>query len=184
MFDSLKQRYQDWQLKKLLRASRDKTIKNWDVIHTVGLIFVVGSAEEWNLISRFISAQKKQGKQIFLIGFHPKDYAIDYIFTHTETTICREKEDLSFWGLPKADVINNFTERHYDLLIDTTTENFFGKYITALSNADLKVGYYNPQFSTLYSQFTGYDLTIQGNDQFDLKKYLEQVVKYLSMIKK
>ena len=182
MFDIIKQRYQDWQLKKLLKTPRDKRIKKWNDIKSVGLIFVVGDAVQWNILNRFISTQTKQGKSISIIGLHPKDFVIDYIFTYTETTLCREKEDLNFWELPKKGVIDNFTNRHYDLLIDASNVSFFDKYVTASSNADLKVGYRNMEQDNETLEM--YDITIQGNGDINIKDYLEQVVKYLTMIKK
>lgn len=184
MLDFIKEKYQQKQLRKMMQVPRDKCIANWESIKTIGLIFVVGHEEYWNLINRFITAQKKQGKQIYIIGLHPKDYQINYIFTYTETIICNEKEDFNFFGLPKTVQVEQFTERHYDLLIDITEQPcFFGKLITANSNADLKVGYSNSEIGD-EGNMEMYDLTIQGNEKMDFKDYIEQIVKYLTMIKK
>lgn len=184
MFDVIKKWYQQHYLRNIMQSSRDKRIENWENIKTIGIVFVVGSSEQWNLLNRFISAQKKQGKQIFIIGFHPKDYKIDYIFTHTETTICHEKEDFTFLGMPKTGLADQFTSHHFDLLIDATEQPcFFGKLITASADADLKVGYSNSEADN-EGPMEMYDLTIQGNQEIDFQDYMEQIVKYLSMIKK
>lgn len=184
MLDFVKNIFQQRHLRDLLHAPREKCIANWDDIKTIGLIFVIGNEEQWNLINRFITSVKKQGKQIHIIGFHPKDYQIDYIFTHTETTICHEKEDFNFFGLPKAGLAENFTDRHFDLLIDATEQPcLFGKIISASSNTDLRVGYTNID-NPDEGNMDMYDLTIQGNDKLDFNDYIEQIVKYLTMIKK
>ena len=185
MFEFFFKKYQQRQLRNLMERKRDKRIDNWEQIKTIGIIFTVGDAERWSLIHRFISAQESQGKTISLIGFHPDKYEINYIFSHTRTTICHEKEDFNYMGLPKEGVVDTFTQQHYDLIIDTTEQpNFFGKYITALTDANLKVGYSNSQAEHDEGNMEMYDLAIQGNDVMDFKDYIEQIVKYLTMIHK
>lgn len=178
------ERYQQKQIRKLLQGGRDKRIENWQCIKSIGLIFVVGTEEYWSLINSFIKSLQRQGKQIHIIGLHPKDYQIDYIFTHTETIICNAKDDFTFLGMPKTGLVEQFTGHHFDLLIDATEQPcFFGKYLTASTDADLKVGYSNNEADNEGSMEM-YDLTIKGNGVIDFKIYVEQVVKYLSMIKK
>ena len=84
------------------------------------MIFTVGDSTKWNLIHRFITAQENHGKEVYLIGFQKYKYEIDYIFSHTKTTICHEKEDFNYFQIPKDGVVDSFTDRHYDLIIDTT----------------------------------------------------------------
>ncbi len=185
MFEFIFKKYQQRQLRNLLNRPRDKRIDNWEEIKTIGLIFTVGDAERWNLIHRFITAQENQGKKIFLIGFQADKYEINYIFSHTRTTICHEKEDFNYAGLPKEGIVDTFVQQHYDLIIDTTVQpDFFGKYITALCEANLKVGYSNSQSESDEGNMDMYDLAIQGNDVMDFKDYIEQIVKYLNMIHK
>ncbi len=184
MLEFIKEKYQQKILCKLLKGGREKRIENWECIKSIGLIFVVGNEGYWDLINRFIKAQQKQGKKIHLIGLHPKDYHIDYIFTHTDTIICNAKDDFTFFGTPKTGLVEQFTDYHLDLLIDATEQPcYFGKYITARTNADLKVGYTNSEADNEGSMDM-YDLTIKGNNTIDFKDYIEQVVKYLTMIKK
>lgn len=184
MLDFIIKTYQQRLLHNILKTQRDKRIENWEYIHSIGLVFIVGDSEQWNLINKFITTQKKQNKEIHIIGLHKKDYQIDYIFTHTDTIICHEKEDLNFFGIPKNEIINNFRKRHFDLLIDATQQPcFFGKYITTVTEADLKVGYSNSE-ATDEGLMEMYDLTIQGNQEMDFKDYIEQTVKYLAMIHK
>lgn len=184
MFDFVKNIYQQRQLRDLMQKHRSKCIANWDDIKTIGLVFTVGHEEHWNNINRFISFVKKLGKQIYIIGFHPKDFQINYIFTYTETTICHEKDDFNFFGMPKAGLVENFIDRHFDLLIDATEQpDYFGKYITAGSDADLRVGYSDTETPDEGSMEM-YDLTIQGNETLNFNDYIDQIVKYLTMIRK
>lgn len=185
MFDFIKKKYQQRQLRNLMEEPRDKRIENWSNIKTIGLIFTVGDAGRWNLIHRFISAQESHGKEVYLIGFQADKYEIDYIFSHTRTTICHEKEDFTYFGIPKEGVVDGFINLHYDLIIDTTEQpDFFGKYITALADADLKVGYSNAESDIDEGEMEMYDMAIQGKEEMDFKDYIEQIVKYLTLIQK
>ena len=184
MFDFIIKKYHERQLRKFMGTPRDKRIDNWDDIKNIGMIFTVGDNNQWNLIHRFITAQQSQGKEVYLIGFQANKYEIDYIFSHTHTTICHEKEDFTRLGLPKEGVASAFLDHRYDLVIDATVQpNFFGKYITALSRANLKVGFNNLSLDN-QGEMDMYDMTIQGNGPIDFKEYIEQIVKYLKMIKK
>ncbi|MBR6331132.1 MAG: hypothetical protein IKR79_05750 [Bacteroidales bacterium] len=185
LIDYFLKKYQQRQLRNLLLTTRNKRIDNWDDIKTIGLIFTVGDSDRWNLIHRFITAQENRGKEVYLIGFQPYKYEINYIFSHTRTTICHEKDDFTRLGLPKEGVIDAFTDRHYDLVIDTTIQpDFFGKYVTARADANLKVGYTNNQSETDQGLMDMYDMAIQGNGEMDFKDYIEQIVKYLTMVQK
>ncbi len=185
MFDFFLKKYQQRHLRQIMERPRDKRIDNWDNIKTIGLIFTVGDADRWMLIQRFITAQESAGKEVHLIGFQKRNFEIDYIFSHTRTTICHEKDDFTKLGLPKEGVVDAFTSHHFDLVIDTTTQpDFFGKYITAISDANLKVGYSNIEPDDEQGIMDMYDLAIQGHEPLDFKYYIEQIVKYLTMIKK
>ena len=185
IIDFIKRKYQERQLRRLIDEPRDKRIDNWEQVKSIGLIFTVGDAQMWNLIHRFVSTQEQAGKEVYLIGFHPADYEIDYIFSHTRTTICHEKDDQNFFGLPKEGVVDTFTDRHYDLLIDATEQpDFFGKYITVVTDANLKVGYTNSASEYDEGIMDMYDMRIQGSEQMDFKDYIEQIVKYLAMVQK
>ena len=183
MFDFIIKKYHERQLRKIMSTPSDKRIDNWDNIKSIGMIFTVGDNNQWNLIHRFITAQQNQGKEIYLIGFQANKYEIDYIFSHTQTTICHEKEDFTRLGLPKEGIASTFLDNSYDLVIDATVQpNYFGKYITALSHGNLKVGY--KDLTQDQGEMEMYDMTIQGNGPIDFKDYIEQIVKYLKMIQK
>lgn len=185
MFDFIRKKYQQRLMRNLMQNPRDKRIESWDAIKTIGLIFTVGAADHWNLIHRFVSAQEARGKEIHLIGFQAEKMEINYIFSHTRTIICHEKEDFNWLGLPKEGVIDAFVGRHFDLVIDATVQpDFFGKYVTASANADLKVGYSNSESEEDEGEMGMYDLAIQGREPMDFRDYIEQTVKYLSMVRK
>lgn len=185
MFEKIKQFQQNRIVKGLSRNAREKRIANIADLKLIGLVFEVGSEQDWNAIYRFVKAMEHDGKKVILIGFHPEDLELSYIFTHQQTTICHEKEDFNFWGLPKDDVIDDFIGRHYDILIDTTDQpNFFGKYISLRAEADLKITYVNDNAEEAETTESIFDLLIHGEQPIEIETYLAEVVKYLGMIKK
>ena len=108
-------------IKQLSQRPRDKKIINLEQVKNIALVFTVGSENDWNLLYHFAQLMERQGKQITMIGFQAENTVLSYIITHSHTIICREKDDFDFWGLPKGDIVDKFTEQHYDLLINTTS---------------------------------------------------------------
>jgi hypothetical protein len=185
MFNFILNKYRQHQLERLIKQERPKQIVNWNDIKSVALIFCVGNSDYWNLIHRFITTQEKAGKSITLIGLQPHNYETNYIFSHTRTTICHEGKDFNKLGMPKEETIHPFIENHYDVVIDATPQpNFFGKYLTARSNADLHVGYSNTESEEDEGLMEMYDLIIKDDHALDFREFIEQTVKYLSMISK
>lgn len=183
MLDLIKDFRRRHLIKQLAHAQRDKKIENLSQVKDIGIVFTLNDEQEWNLLYHFAQLMEKEGKKVVMIGLHPSNVQISFIVTHAQTTICREKDDFNFWGLPKGDVLDAFTKRHLDVLIDTTDQpNFFGQYVALRSNADLKVTYTDEVEATLNDNI--FDMMIKGEGALDLRDYLNQVVHYLKMVKK
>ena len=185
MFEFIK----DWQRKRLLRqlkgndSGRNKKIDNIAQIKSIGLIFQVGEENDWNLLYHFAKLMEKEGKSVAMIGIQDSETQLDYIITHSNTLLCKEKEDLDYWGVPKKELVEKFNQNHFDLLIDTTEEpNFFGQYIALSCDADLKICYASEE--DLIDNGKIFDMMIKGEEPLDLRGYLNHVVQYLKMIKK
>jgi hypothetical protein len=156
--------------------SREQEYKNAmrsnDPVHLVGIIK--------NLYLRNIE-RENQGKKVHIIALLQRDQEIGFVITHQATHIVRSKTDINFWGLPSDDSIRPFVEQQYDLLIDTIgEENFFSQYIALRTTASLKVVYATPS----EDPSEVFDLIIRGDGQVELKGFFNNVIEYLSMIKK
>lgn len=183
MFDFFK----NWQRKRILTqmksVRRSKKIANINDVHTIGLVFTVGEESHWTLLYHFAKLMEDLGKKVMMIGLQEADTTLDYIITHSQTIICREKEDLDKLGFPKAGTVERFTNQHFDLLIDTTVEpNFFAQYVVLKTLADLKVTYADVNEEEYDDDI--FDLTIQGEGSINHREYLNNVVQYLKMIQK
>ena len=185
MFDNFKKYRQERVLRTLTGEKRTKRIAHLDEVHDMGIIFNVGSEAEWNTLYGFVREMERSGKQVWLIGFQANKQVIEYIFTHPRTTIIHEKEDLTYFGLPKEGVIEGFAHRHFDLLIDTTPlHDFFSLYVANKCIADLKVTYLcGDEPHSPYTE-KSYDLLLHGDKPLELSAYIAEIKRYLTMIKK
>lgn len=151
----------------------------------MGIIFRVGGEYEWNVIYRFVKGLEGSQKRVSMIGFQDSHTELNYIITHSQTIIVHEKDDMNFWGVPKDGTIEEFTDNHYDLLIDTTEQpDFFGQYMSLRTDADLKVSYIDTTDEEAEQATDIYDLMIHGEGRMDIKDFLVNVISYLSKIQK
>lgn len=172
-------------IKQMMSEERSKKIANLDQVKHIGIIFQVADEYEWNVLYHFIKVMEGQGKKVSVIGLQGSDQELSFIITHASTIICHEKEDINFWGVPKDEKTQAFTEMHYDLLVDTTEQpNFFGQFITMKTESDLRVARIDTSDEASINSGEIYDLMIQNEGPIDLKEYLNNVVGYLSMIQK
>ena len=185
MLDFVKNFQRERIIRQMKQEERERKIENISQINEIGVIFRVGGEYEWNVLYHFVKAMENQKKHVSMIGLQEEGTEINYIITHSQTIICHEKEDFNFWGVPKTDVIEDFTEKHYDLLIDTTQQpDFFGQYLSLKSEADLKVAYIDTTDADAEKTTALYDLMIHGDKEMEIKEYLSNIINYLSMIQK
>lgn len=166
-------------IRDLKAAPRDKRIENISEIKTLGVICRLDNEQNWTILNHFAKVMENQGKEVHIIALQEDD--INFVVTHQATTICRTKTDINFWGLPSAASIQDFVSNNYDLLIDTIgEENFFSQYVALRTTASLKVVYATPA----EDPSEVFDLIIRGDGQVELKGFFNNVIEYLSMIKK
>lgn len=181
MFELIKDIHRRRVIRDLLAAPRDKKIDNIEEVKSIGLICHLSDEQHWNILHHFTKVMESHGKSVHIIALQPKGQELNFVITHQATYKCREGVDFNFWGLPNNDIIRPFVERHYDLLVDTIgQENFFSQYIALRTPASLKVVYATPSEDPTEV----YDLIIRGDGQVELKGFFNNVIEYLSMIKK
>ncbi|MCR5445236.1 MAG: hypothetical protein K6E96_06100 [Bacteroidales bacterium] len=181
MLQFIKELHRKHLIRDLKAAPREKKIDNIDQIRRIGVICRLDDEQHWNILHHFAKVMENQGKEIHIIALLQKDQEIGFVITHQATYIVRSKTDLNFWGLPSHESIRPFVDQHYDLLIDTIGEqNFFSQYIALRTDASLKVVYATPAEDP--SEI--FDLIIRGDGQVELKGFFNNVIEYLSMIKK
>ncbi len=181
MIDFIKQIHLKRILRDLKSTPREKKIDNIDEVKSIGVICRLDDEQNWNILHHFAKVMENQGKTVHIIALLRNDQQLNFVITHQATHIVRSKTDFNFWGLPNHEAIRPFTEQSYDLLIDTIgEENFFSQYIALRSTASLKVAYATPTEDPTEV----FDLIIRGDGQVELKGFFNNIIEYLSMIKK
>ncbi len=189
MFEQLIQNRQNKMLRRIIDHPRQKKMAPMDAIQQIGIIFNVGEEQQWNQLYAFVKEMEQQKKQVWMIGFQPDKQSIGYIFTHSKTIICHEKEDFNFWGQPKEGVIDGFVGRHYDLLINTVENpTFFSTYTAAKTVADLRVCYKNITPTDTPNPFEAlnikvFDMIIKDKKNINITTFLHQMIYYIDMLK-
>lgn len=172
-------------IKQMMSEVRNKKIENLQQIKNIGIVFRVNDEYEWNVLYHFIKLMEGEGKKVYVIGMQEADTELNFIITHTNTIICHEKEDINFWGVPKDEKTDEYTQRHFDVLIDATEQpDFFGQFMTLKSDADLRVTRIDTTDDDSMSASEIYDMMIQNEGPLDMKDFLNNVVGYLSVIQK
>ena len=168
-------------IRDLKATPRDKRIDNIEEVKSIGVICQLDTEQNWNVLYHFAKVMENQGKHVSIIAIQPKDQELSFVITHQATYKCRIGTDFNVWGLPNEESIRPFVSQHFDLLIDTIgEENFFSQYIALRTEANLKVVYATPAEDPTEV----YDLIIRGDGQVELKGFFNNVIEYLSMIKK
>lgn len=181
MFDFIKDIRRRSIIRDLKAAPREKKIDNIEEVHTIGVICRLSDEASWNILHHFAKVMENQGKTVHIMALLDSGQDLNFVITHQNTYICRTKSDFNVWGLPSDDSIEPFVSRHYDLLIDTIgDENFFAQYVALRTQANLKVAYATPSEDPTEV----FDLIIRGDGHVELKGFFNNIIEYLSMIKK
>lgn len=113
-----------------------------------------------------------EGKKISFIGYVKKLPPFE-----EEDIIWITNKDMNWIGIPKMAKIKHFIERDFDVLINTTLKSTRPlEYISTYSKAALRIGRYDAKKTYCY------DFMMHLNQE-NVFEYLEQVERYLKMVK-
>jgi hypothetical protein len=147
---------------------RSKQFLPWDRIKTVALLLNQNDKINKSAIDKFIDGT---GKLV----------SVYYIEMASKTATyadwqCLTKKERTFLGLPRAGVLQQLKNKKFDLVINTSPESdLFSSAITAAITATLKCGG--------GKKYRELDLIILKADPYHVIDYLNEVVKYLKMIR-
>jgi hypothetical protein len=165
-----------WFLKKKLKSlKRRKVVHNLKTAKSAGIIFTSVKGENFQKISQFLNFLTNNQLKVYALAYvHSKEIPNE-ITAHSKINFFTKK-DLNFYFKPKNSIIDSFTEKEFDILIDLSTKNYFPvKMINNLSHAHFKVG---------LADHSGkdYDLMLSLKNNQDLEYYIEQLKYYLTEI--
>ena len=140
----------------------------WDDVQKIALI--VNNSEDFNksALDKFISDRKKN-VEVFYTELTSKE-------TSFSDWNCFVKKDQTLFNLPKKTSLNELRKKQFDLVINACHEkNLFATSVCAALPASFKIGHSD--------KFNDVNLIIQRTEPYNLILYLNDVLRYLKMIK-
>ena len=145
-----------------------KYFLSWDKIEKVALVISKDETLNKSALDKFVADSQKY-VEVFLIELGSKEASFG-------DWKCFTKKDSSFLNLPKKTVSDGLSQKKFDLVINASNNfNLFASSVTSVLKAPVKCGQTNG--------FNEVQLIIQKTVPFNLINYLNDVVKYLKMIK-
>ncbi len=149
-------------------SAAPKQFLPWDKIQKVALVISKDQTINKSTIDKFITDSQKH-VEVFFIELQSKEKSFG-------DWKCFTKKDKSILNLPKKPVTDEINSKKFDLVINAATNfNLFASALTSSLKAPVKCGQ--------NSNYNEVQLIIQKTEPFNLINYLNDVVKYLKMIK-
>lgn len=140
----------------------------WDRIEKIAIVISKHDDLNKSEIDRFIETTQKY-TEIFFVELDSK------LPTYSDWH-CFSKKDKSLLKLPKNNLIKELKTKRFDLVINTSTEDDL--FSMALSSSLLSVIQCDSS-----DRFNNANLIIKKKENYSIINYLEEVIKYLKMIK-
>lgn len=148
--------------------TRKKLFLNWDKIERIALILDDASPVNKSGIDKF-TEQTKKFIDVYFIELNSKTASYG-------DWICLTKKDRTWLGLPKAHIDSSLKNRNYQLVINAADRyDLFATALVSKINA--------PYTGGCRDLFGETDLVIEKLPGKNLSQYLDEVAKYLRMIK-
>jgi len=164
--------------KELNVANRSKSIINLKDAKTIAIIYNADNINDVELIRKYISYLRDLGKKVWSLGYVPQKEMPGNITTSIDHR-CFTMKDINWYYKPATNIIANFVNEEYDLLLDLNIAKQLPLTFTAaLSKAKCKVGRYSEKYLSLY------DVMLETDDEKTLQYFLKNVDTYMEMLNK
>jgi hypothetical protein len=141
LFKSIRQKIGNSILRRKLRnRKRKKGIFNFETSKNIGVVFKTDTQSDFELVKRFLQFLSDQDNKVVALCYVDSKKVPDYYLLRKGFNFFSRAE-LSYFFLPKNQVILDFVEKPFDILIDLSTDcNFPLYFISNLSIAKFKIG--------------------------------------------
>jgi hypothetical protein len=164
--------YIDRELKHNKRVKKHVDFKE---VRTLGVLFLLENELKFNQIEGLVKKLAGQGKAVRLIGLFEKKMLPNFFIPKLKIDILTKK-DIGFFGFPKGEIVNDFIEKPFDLLLDfTESESLAMDYILGLSRAGFKAGRYRDDMVKVL------DLMIKKPEKMGLDEFINTMIDYISI---
>ncbi len=174
MIQRLKSLFHKYFLRKELRFHQaEHNVVGLQTAKEIGIIFYPRTPDDTNVINQFAAYLKDQKKKVNILAFYnSKKTALNFNFPYFN------RKDVNWHFEPMSQNVTDFIQKKFDILINlVTTDCPPLEYVSALSNARFRIGRYED--NNLHCA----DMFIDTQGQDDVTYLVEQVKRYLHMIK-
>ncbi len=143
---------------------------------SVGILYDATSENDYRLVTQLVKELQQDQKKVKTLGYVTEKKMPDHCFPKLTFEFCNSAS-FSWDQHPVAQNVKDFISPSYDILIDLTPSGLHHvKYLSAISQAKMKVGRYVEKYVEVY------DLMLQVDDSSSLQETSRQVMHYLKMI--
>lgn len=160
-------------LKQRLKQSKiERTSIRFEKAKRIGILFDTTNLDNQVFVENYVQMLRKGGKQVSLLAY------VDDNQEHNNLPFkYYNQKHLSWDGRPNSPDVNQFMETPFDILLSLHIHDVQSlEYISALSNAHMRVGKYDD------SKIDSYDLMIDNAKNDNLKHFIQQVDKHLKIM--
>lgn len=162
--------------KKKEKTKRKVSYFNIEKVKKIGIVWDATEVKDFASLSKFYLKMHERNVELKIFGYYPGKNLPDQ-YTALRYLTCIKREELNFFYLPVSSEAESFINARFDILIDMNFKNLLPlKYISALSDAALKVGLYENGNGDMF------DLMIEMKKPVNVESYLDQTLHYLEMI--
>ena len=176
MFTSLRKKIGSSLLEmhaKNLEKKRTPKVTNFSNAKTAGVLFTLGTDEEFKTIKTFLNYLIEQDINVVALGYYPGK-VIPEAYLLRKGFNFYSQQDLNWLYLPKNSNVEKFLEPKLDLFIDLTLEKQLAtSYVAHLNKSTFKVGAKN-------ANERAYDLFFDIQKDRSIKNLIEQITHYVA----
>ena len=150
-----------------------RNLKNYDDIKSMAFLLDGSDPLALRELLNKIYAFRENGKKISFLGYVKKLPPFE-----DEQILWITRKDMNWIGIPKASKIKSFIEKEFDVLINTSLSTIRPlEYVSTYSKAALRIGRFDEKKTYCY------DFMMHLDNNENVFGYLEQVERYLKMLK-
>ncbi len=158
------------------KAGHPRRMVNLKEARSVGILYTLDDVPDYEVVEKFVSELQHDHKEVKALGFVTNKNLITRFLPKLSYDFISRK-DLTWYMKPVHTTVKDFIDKEFDILINLCAVDFFPfHYISGLSNAFCRVGYYSDH------NLAFYDLMIEHRQGIPVAEYIEQIRHYLTII--
>ena len=131
-------------LKKHKQLIKSEALKTLRETQEIGVVYDAKLVSE-SALNKVVHYFEAEGKNVISIGFVNEKELGSFVPNYKEEYFC--KKDLNFWGIPKKDLIQRFTNKDFDYLVNLDLSgNIPLQAVSVFSKAKTRIGKHIEEF--------------------------------------